>query len=367
MPGKCRLLITGRDPGPAQNLIPVIKELQKQSFIDILILAQNPAANMFIQHGLFVKKLNSEPLDSKDSPRKDALFHEVQKHIHNFQPNAILTGLSGPGVGVDEAAQYLADGIPTYSIQDADGWVTEGFGKTSEIYFVSSEHAANITRTQGVEAIVVGIPKYEEQWEALQKKVNISAVRDYHVSKRERIKCVFYGQPLTHLPGYQQTLDNALKTVLQHPDCDFYFRPHPKEPKDWIHSKSIPIDTSSSIEESILHSDISLTCNSNCLQDLLYLQADLDFGIGVGIYLLWEPDICQYMLDNSGQHYPWFLEAGLSFWCQSKESLRDMLQDAISDKKSQMLKHRIKEKIRTKEKPSIKIVDFILKNSDTVK
>lgn len=365
-------MLSCRDTGSAQNILPVIKELRVRNEVRLKVIAQEPGSSYLTGHGIDVFTLKSKPIASPCSDGRVSLLQEVQEHFASASPDATLTCLSGPGLGVDEALQAVADGVPSFTLQSADGWVATGFGSKALTYFVPNDRAAERTRAQGVVNVVLtGYPKYESYLERTVGNSDLECLRSYHSADNSRKRrFVFCGQPLADFSGYRPCVRGVLKRLASQDNVEIYYRPHPKEDSHWVAGllsecdmagQPILLDPEPQVERSLLHSDVVLSCYSTCLQDLLYLQSSIDFPIGVGLAVLWQADLNETVQRNYGQEYPAFIGAGLNIVVHEESQLDEALVAALELKRSGRLCTLARQRITRFERPSAKVADYVMK------
>ena len=89
-----RLLISARDPGAAHSLLPVIRKALADERFDVSIAASGAAAEIFSRAGIPFHRCGAAA---------EALLAEADEALRRCSPDAVLVGLSGPDVGIDEA------------------------------------------------------------------------------------------------------------------------------------------------------------------------------------------------------------------------------------------------------------------------
>jgi len=188
MPRPFRLLISARDPGAANNLAPIARLAQASSTLTLHLVAAEPAARIFAEHGLEPEKISAPD---------DTLPALAARLLEQHQPDAVLVGLSGPGRGIDEALLAAARGrVPSWALQDFWGDVNNGFGAYADTYLVRDDTAARITRTRApVNTLVSGLPGNASPPLAWQQQRMARKLRQrHHVAHR------FGNSPATRKP-----------------------------------------------------------------------------------------------------------------------------------------------------------------------
>lgn len=296
-----KLLISARDPGAAKCMIPIIRFALSQGKVVPKIFAQSPAFEYFKAEGFPVHHIQCSSLKDIHDPAQVELFQEADRILAAESPDAILTGLSGPGVGIDEALTFRGKKSLKYSVQDSDGQVVLGFDQAAPTYFVANEWAAAKTeRYPNVEPVVVGSLRHACYAKLSPRQLRISG-RSLLPPFTEKVIVGFYGQPAWQWQGYAQTITKlvaSLRRVM--PESLIVYRPHPKESKDERDATlamfatgglKVVTDPNSDIETSLCVPDIVVSCYSLCGMDQIYLQRQSDIALGTVLYLLFEPDL----------------------------------------------------------------------------
>lgn len=213
-----KLLISARDAGAAQHLTPVILAALADPGFSLAVCASGPALRYLQDAGFPVTAVNTAGAGLLDSARALLARH---------RPDAILTGLSGPDAGIDEALLAVSGTTPTFALQDFWGDVNTGFGRPADTYLVLDEAAARITRrrTTHSAATVVGSPAHAALG-ALRLPLLNRRYRDRQQARLGQPLLGLCSQPLWQCAGYRETLRDLLRAV------DAYaivVRPHPRE------------------------------------------------------------------------------------------------------------------------------------------
>lgn len=339
MIGKLHLLASARDPGAAHAMVPVLKAANCRASMRVTVVSQSPATEIFMAADIPSITVTSLPVSSALDPARVSLLHEVDGLLRKLAPDAILTGLSGPGLGVDEALIHLADGPRVYSLQDLEGLVTLGFGRPASTYFVSDTLAESLTlRHAGIRTHVVGSVKYHAY----------SSVDPLEIRELERGKfpvasgatrVTLYGQPSWHLDGYGESL-RAFASALRNQTApiELTYRAHPKETLE-ERSRTIDlfaanfldvnVDQSQSTLTSLCATDICATCYSTCGIDLVYLQKRAVTPIGVSLFLCFPSDVQDAIERDCGVRVPTSITAGHALGTPALDDVPELLRLAM--------------------------------------
>lgn len=204
-----RLLISARDPGAANHLLPVIQYLARHPAFAVRALAAPPADQTFSLAGL-----DFEPV----TERGDTLRERLRRLLARHRPEAILTGLSGPDSGLDEVLLAESTPIPSFAYQDFWGDVNLSEGRAADCYLVRDDYAARLSEQRfGVHTLVVGAPV----------AATAPGSRLPRQRRSRRIDTVGWcGQPLWDVDGYAQTFRTFAR---QFRHARILVKTHPKE------------------------------------------------------------------------------------------------------------------------------------------
>lgn len=306
-----KLLMSARDPGAAGNIAVLYEDLLKTGLFDINLVASGAAYSMLRQKGL--KPVFFEISDGKDfvdpvTETASLLFEKTSGILKKIKPDAVITGLSSFGAGIDEALIFLSD-VPVFAVQDFWGDVNLSLGKPADVYLVMDEYAAEITKKRcGARTEIIGSPKYSRyaflDIEGMRKRS-----RKYlGVSEGKRVIGWFGQHP--DIPGYKDVFGAFLEAVARlKGDYTFFLREHPKfgasskKNVDFLRSKGVSaIDVTGigNAEEWISACDLLVTPFSLCGLDHAYISAFSPDPLGSVIYLMTNQDIRSFFIETSG-------------------------------------------------------------------
>lgn len=287
-----RVLFSARDPGAAGQLAPVILSFFADAEFEVQVVASGQALELLRAADIPAKAFGSFEGLGQDS--REELLDFARKVLIDSRPDAVFTGVSSMGFGVDEA--LLAEArVPTFAIQDLWGEVNLLLGKAAGTYFVLDEYAAGITReSTGSKAVVVGSPKH-----AAYAGLDIPAL------KKAALKLIadqgkpiigFFGQCAV-LPGHEENFRDFLNG-LREIDRPFnlLLREHPKTPLDIAqshieqarHAGFEVFDATGklSAEHWLSACDLVVTPFSTCGLDHAYLSAYSSAPLGTVLFLM---------------------------------------------------------------------------------
>lgn len=339
-----KVMISARDPGATLNLIEIIGYISKCNDIQMKIIAARPGYDYFLKSGIPVEQCPIDAVRDADDPQSDQLLKWAAKKIDEFIPDVVLTGVSGPDAGIDEALLKAAksSSIPTCALQDFWGDVNSTFGQPADVYFVFDSQAAELTSVKvHSEAIISGLPKY-----VTYKNINPFVIRDkvrkkYDIAPEKTI-VAFLGQPLHDHEDYYETI-KAFSTALQNTlsDAVYIYRPHPKEQNVPLTARLFKdngidiefFEQDERVEHLLSTTDIVFTIFSNCALDFLYLNRYAPFPLGNVVFLFFNKKIQQLYTKFTGLEFLPRLYNRLSIIVDKVEMLQEAIGDACEKRK----------------------------------
>ena len=181
--------MTARDPAAAEIVAALYQAWHRHHDLRLTILAEAPATDK-----LFTLDIPFTPW-RPHLPHKKALLtrltEQLERQLGKPPVDILLTGLSGPGWGIDEIAQWWGcqKGLPTTAIQTWWGDVNQPFGELPITYFVRDHFAARLTRRRAPRAHAIVL----NPWPFHQRPV----LSDTSGWRRGEEACiVFYVQPI---------------------------------------------------------------------------------------------------------------------------------------------------------------------------
>lgn len=335
--------------------------------LDVRVVAQGVAVDMMRTVGMDPLVVNAPALSSARSEGRYLLFEEVSRLLERVRPDAILTALSGPGMGVDEALVHLAVGLPVFSLQDYEGWVVEGFGRPAPDYLVANEIAAGLTRRHPrISAHVVGDLRYPDcsQLEVMQmRETGRSGIAD------GRSLITFYGQPAWGFAGYVETLGFLAQAAAATAGVRFLYRPHPIETEaEQVRLYNMfeaaggrlercPAET---IEHSLAMTDLALSVFSLIGNDHVNLQSRARGAIGTAAYLLCHKAIRDLLIADTGMDRPVVVAEGLVDHALSADEIPGVLRRGLAPDASVRSWERVQHGVRSADQTAAVIADLML-------
>ena len=314
--------------------MPVYRKAQETGGFNAVIVAAGAAAGILALHS--VSHINGSLIttDSRDSQSAADLAIWAESLLDREQPDLILTGLSGPEAGMDEALLVVAT-VPTFAIQDFWGDVNATLGRPAGTYFVGDEFARRMTIERGAaRAIVTGQPEYE-----LSVPVNPEAcarkIRRHLTLDATEPLVAFMGQPLWDFSGYAETVEMFIAACTEIATIRrIVYRPHPKETEDAFgtvthfaerHGIRLDLDRGDSPTELTAAADILTTAFSMSGQDKIMTNLMADVPRGAVIFMM-HPELRQVFQGLTGLEQHPLVDMRLAAFADSGPSCRQQLE-----------------------------------------
>ena len=306
---RLRILITARDPGAARALLPVIRYLSTLDALEVVCAAQEPGATVLRDLGIELEAFEAPILFATSDNESGMLIDRARELLVRTAPDAVITGLSGPGIGIDEAILAVVPLERSYSVQDFDGWVPEGFRGSAATYFVRCKSAAKTTmgRSRVQRCVVIGDSR---QGSEVARRADWRRARNYRRRHLSPPVTIFFGQPLWLVEGYWRTIRKfvAVRTQCPRSTGSLIYCPHPKEEKAYSSlaqrlfataTQQVDAKWQGDYLSCLMAVDRIVTCYSSAGEEAFQL-APRRVPPRECLYLLYDREIRQYYLQNSG-------------------------------------------------------------------
>ncbi|NKB55267.1 MAG: hypothetical protein GKS00_02925 [Alphaproteobacteria bacterium] len=340
-----RILISARDVGAANHLSPIAKAALETTSLDTTIVAQPPGNRILMEHGLPVRTVNLPAAPDSMAPEAGQLIREAETLLDDIAPDLLLTGLSGPDLGIDEALLKVARTPHTYTLQDYEGWVVSGFDRPARTYLVSDNSSAEITRRKGVEHTqVVG-------WLAYTRfhTLDVAGLRKagHAAIQTDAPTLAVFGQTI-EVPGYREALAGLGHAVrnLDRP-LHVIYRPHPRQTVAQAdddkailgHTVCGEIANCPDIDVLTLIAacDVVASCFSSVGMDFAAMNAVSPKPLGTPLFLMTQSDLRALHQRDSGFEIPWAARQGAALAAQNEEELPGILASALDETTSRNL------------------------------
>jgi hypothetical protein len=364
-----KLLVSAKDPASAYSVIPLIQQLILDARFDFHIVAEPPASRIFKDH-LDLRSFKY----SEISPCKnvESLNLIASNLISEIKPDLVLTGISGPDYGIDEAIITkfsLNRKNSSYSLQSYWGDININSDTFANTFFVLDDFAARVTKNKiQTRCIVTGSPRYDNYHniDHLQLK------NDYRLSLLDQRKAKiigFYGQPLDNVPGYKETLLDfsvALKALPQ--DCLLIYRPHPKEcqrQREWTFNTlassglAIEFDDELDVEYGLCGCDLVISAFSSCGYDAQQLNLRSRQPLGVSVYLMFNSQLVNWYESYSGFSDIPMCSNYMAVQITDKAKLSTQIIESLTSLFNEKSWHSIKDNFPIFGNASCKIIDIL--------
>lgn len=346
-----RLLVSARDTGAAAHMAEIVPSLGAAAGIDVTLAADNPAFSYLRARGLGPRLFTGGSVATRNDSGAAGLRAAARQLLDDVKPDALLVGLSGPGIGIDEALLAEAPALPAYAVQDYPGWVVEGFGVKPRTFFVADAFAAEMTLSRQADAkvVIAGSAKH-----AAYARLDTQALRKAgRLELGEHTQHVgFYGQPAWFMPGYEQAVTDFAFALSAIDGIDPFYRPHPKETADdrdrmqsiFSHAGlTLRLDPNEDIEQSLCAVDVVVTCFSSCGADQIHLQRQSSAPLGTVLYLFTEDDLRRHHTAHAGSDVPLYATMKLALLADDRNMISQGVRSALDPASSQAMWHRTRD------------------------
>lgn len=288
------LLISARDPGAAAHLGQVAKAAQASPDWQVSLLVAPPAVTMMQRLGLPHRVVRAQG---------ETLAKEAARLLDEIKPDVLLTGLSGPDSGLDEALLQAADGLPRYLFQDYWGDLNPATPAEVSILCLDAEGVCQTRQRFGRPARAIGSPAHDA-WP--KPRLARARLRRHHRLGKRSTVAGLCEQPLWGLSAYRHELRRALQGLRK---GRLLLRPHPRS--DWkarlglrrvARISRVRVDWSdrTPLPDFIAGCDLILSAFSNCALDAVHCNALPGHSGTVVINLLSEPALYHFYREATG-------------------------------------------------------------------
>jgi hypothetical protein len=365
-----RLLLTARDTGAALHIGEIARQAKHHPLFDIELYAAPPADHVLKSMGLEVVAVNPPVVAESRGTKHQALLHAADDILRKTQPDAVLTGLSGYGAGIDEAVIARATDIPCYTFQDYWGDVNHLFDKIADCYFTLDDTAAELTRQRfAADTCTTGSPKhasyaqYDMDMQRNRMRLSLELPAECNV-------IALFGQPIKPQEDFLDVVTQFANAVdrTQQPTKVLY-RPHPSDTTDVtnkvlaiLEGKNIAPLNAAKVDLTPLLCGCDFVCSafSSCNLDNIYLNYFSSNPLGLSVYLFLNSSMEQtYLLQLGLSELP-PVDMGFAVMCRSEATLLDTLSLPKLERDQYWL--RIKDKLPTPQQAVNKILDKIARD-----
>ncbi|ABI45968.1 phosphotransferase [Synechococcus sp. CC9311] len=296
-----KLALACSSPGGAALIKETIGYLAKKRDIEIeVVMVEEPAwrilENVCKLNNIRAAISTNARYTKHESDKKQEYMKWVLETIGDAQIDAVITGLSGLDMGVDETLQLIGSRQRKirYTLQDTPGWVVDGIAGPSPTYFVQIAGKEKEMTEKGVHrSICVGELKMKEmkyKAERLLKKVGQNEITTNRV--------LFIGQPLWQLQGYRKTLEKLHSVVADLGKDGIDYVSHPLEGKEQAIASGLVKVTSRGLLELVLEYKYIVTCFSTGLKEAAMINMAAKRKLPRLIYAIGEKDVRASYVEN---------------------------------------------------------------------
>jgi hypothetical protein len=353
--GKVRLLISARGAGAARHLAVVALNALADNRFEPVFIADDPGLSVFAEAGLAPEAANMGNSDPENRAEFTRAVCQARHLIDQYRPDAILTGYSAPGAGVDEYLLREAAGAKTYAFQDYWGYVNSALPEKAGLYFTVDQLAAETTRTRhGVDTEIVGAPRYAS-YEKFDFAASAVAARAHIGVSGDRPIAVVMGQGLSEFrkESYRRTVLAYYRAALERMDDPaLVYRPHPRESLSTVaglmaffsqEGLSVISTTEFDTETWLSAATVIGTFYSNCGYELALLNRLAPHPLGALIYMGFEEDIRSYFSQVSSFETVPVLEMSLAIEAQSAADIGPCISRAADAHLQQSLQQKARD------------------------
>ncbi len=345
MQNKIKLIITARDPASANDIAQILPYFINHDRFVVRVIAQEPAYSILLNGKTDSNNFVIDFIGSIDDTSHECIKNTLKEVFLIFQPDYLLTGISGPDYGIDEIALSICSiysGMKSFSIQSYWGDLNQSCGVLADTVFVLDEFASKITKQRhvGCKTVITGSLKLD-----YYNNINIikerSAFRLKYTSENDASIISLFGQPLFEYEWYQTTLELFFEVASKIiPHVRIIYKPHPKETNEsvnWVSNKLRESTIKYSIARDIdtlsvlAGTDVAVSLFSTIGYDLQNLLVRSEIAFSVSMYLFFNEDCKRWY-----QKYCMFekipmAEYGMSIVVEHSEELQRELQSALSN------------------------------------
>lgn len=332
-----KALFSARDANAAEQLIAILSTNSDLECLDVTVVADGPARDRLRSAGIPAHR--GPGLSVCGQEDADALLGAARALYRSIKPRIVVTGLSGPDAGVDEALIHVSE-VPSVAVQDYWGDVNLALGRPADTYLVTDRFAKGITEAKvDVKAVITGQPKYS-QFLTRSVAERIDHVRRTLKIRSERSLMVFAGQPLWHEPAYARVVSAVAKSfaaMTHRAACDphFLYRPHPRESFENIRNAELEFealglsfDTADQLDivDIAAAANVLITCFSQTAFDKVMINRISETPAGVALYVMPPPIMSLYRRLTGLESLP-----GLDLGLVPGVRVLDEIDDALAD------------------------------------
>jgi hypothetical protein len=367
-----KVIVTARDPATAVSFEKLLPVLSGHPEFHLRVFCQHPAFDI-----LAVTQANApfELMEVDNDEFSIALEDDfIRQQFVEFQPDAVLTGISGPDTGIDEAVLHYAHkkGVPSYALQSFWGDINQTAGAIPETAFVLDEEAVRVTRQRypQIRSISIGSIKHLD-YSHYDPLVNRAQKRPGLV-KNATVLVGFYGQPIPEIPGYLETIQ-GLARQLRSWDRAFkvMVRPHPKESRvlraqtmkilrTALGDERVLTDPFEDIKDSLAVCDLVTSAFSTCGFDNLYLNEIAPEAFNASVYLWFRPELIRWWQKYSHLEVMPLIAEELLLAVEHEEQMLPVFEQGLKASVQAQLRQKATQKLPSSQDSINRIIETLL-------
>jgi hypothetical protein len=342
--------MTARDPASAYALLNLLQKEKLKNKFSLIVVAQSPAHEILKN---FKDKMEREQHKFLVFEEPEMALDQCREILDKYPVDLVLTGISGPDFGVDEAVLSIAQerNIPRYALQSYWGDLNESLqGRPGTIFVIDEEAADQTNKRCQCRTVITGSLKHQEYCQLDILKLRRNYRLNVGLDKNELL-IGFYGQPLDFMHGYCETITDAAKELSEFNEkYKLLYRPHPKETaqlREWtikVFEKSgveIILDTNEEVEIGLCACDVVLSAFSTCGYDAQQLNRVSTIPLNVTVYLFFNRELKNWFREYTKFENIPLVNSGLAFQVNSVDGINNVINKALRSE----IKHEIWENI----------------------
>ena len=345
MQKKIKLLITVRDPASANDIIQILDIICQDKRFFLKVVAQEPAYSIISSKKYKFFNPSVHLADKINKTSDEFIEALINKEFLSFQPDCILTGISGPDYGIDEIATNICSenhNIKSYSIQSYWGDLNQSKGEIADTIFVLDNFAKSVTkkRCSGKEVIVTG-PMQFESYNNIDICKERKKFRTSHDINDNQSIIALFGQPLFEFDWYRATISFFLESIPWNQEPLLIYKTHPKESIEsieWVKGKfssKLYKETRIISDQDSYHviagSDITASIFSTVGYDLQNMLVRSGEAFSLPIYLFYNEECRDWYKEYTKLQTIPMSDKGMSLLIEKESNLNNILKTAMSN------------------------------------
>jgi hypothetical protein len=298
-----RILLTARDPSSAEAMRILRRAMLQDRRLEVCIATQEPAYRILNDDSV----IPNNNLFIPTSSNRVELVNFASKLIADFSPDIVLTGISGPDFGIDEAVLSVAPQrkFSPYALQSYWGDMNVALQANPKTYLVIDDFAARLTETRTQERVVVVGSLKHSSYGLIDTLSSRRVFRDRIGVDGETCVVGLFGQPFGIDHPYRRTIEAFAEVVGRSAPVGtkFIYRPHPKEiseQTEWTtnlfsrYKLNFQLNEDNTLEHALCGCDYIVSAFSTCGYDLQQLLRNSNAPLGSPVYLMFERDLVSW-------------------------------------------------------------------------